>query len=383
MARLSISVEGWLGINHSYALVNQHQLLELKSFDIDLYHKNVPFHSTNWNAEKNYSGFTSDQHQALVDISNLDDEMTPDVIYRISSPYNYANANAKKIFVFGPPEHHFLTGLFTGANITDVITNEKFEFIAPSKWASQAFLKAGFPTDRVHIVSHGVDPQLFRVSEENRRSKYRSELGLNDDDFVLLSVSSLSWNKGQDILIRAFAKLRLKYKNLKLVIKDQHNLYGMNVIQFIEMYEKSPFPFNLTEEILNSIIFISANLSFDQLQGFYSASDCYVSPYRGEGFNLPALEAAACGVPVIVTRGGSTDDFFADLMGAQVESSTMSVDGVVYLEPNIDDLMMQIEKIFLQSRPSISKKNELSAKIREKYSWKKVTESLFKVLSST
>jgi glycosyltransferase involved in cell wall biosynthesis len=267
-----------------------------------------------------------------------------------------------------------------GANLTDVISNDKFEFITPSKWASQAFLKAGFHTDRVHIVSHGVDPQLFKVSKENRRLKYRSELGLNDDDFVLFSISALTWNKGQDILIRAFAKLRLKYKNLKLVIKDQHSLYGIDVIQFIETYNKSPFPFNLTEEILNSIIFISANLSFDQLQGFYSASDCYVSPYRGEGFNLPVLEAAACGVPVIVTRGGSTDDFFSDLVGAQVESTTMSLDGITYLEPNIDDLIFQIEKIY-QNKISNSIKIELSNRIRQKYSWEKVTKSLFKVIS--
>jgi hypothetical protein len=96
MTKLKVLVEGWLGINHSYALVNQHQLLQLKSFDIDLYHKDVPFISTKWNTEKNYSGFTSDQHQALMDIPNLDDKNRADVIYRISSLYNYADANAKK-----------------------------------------------------------------------------------------------------------------------------------------------------------------------------------------------------------------------------------------------------------------------------------------------
>jgi glycosyltransferase involved in cell wall biosynthesis len=39
------------------------------------------------------------------------------------------------------------------------------------------------------------------------------------------------------------------------------------------------------------------------------AGDCYVSPYLAEGFNLPVLEAAACGMPIICTEGGCTDDF--------------------------------------------------------------------------
>ena len=39
------------------------------------------------------------------------------------------------------------------------------------------------------------------------------------------------------------------------------------------------------------------------------AADVYVSPYHAEGFNLPVLEAVACGIPVVVSAGGSTEDF--------------------------------------------------------------------------
>jgi glycosyltransferase involved in cell wall biosynthesis len=41
----------------------------------------------------------------------------------------------------------------------------------------------------------------------------------------------------------------------------------------------------------------------------YGCSNAYVSPYAAEGFNLPVLESMASGTPVIVPRGGSTDDF--------------------------------------------------------------------------
>ena len=46
-----------------------------------------------------------------------------------------------------------------------------------------------------------------------------------------------------------------------------------------------------------------------QMAALYNLADAYVTPYHAEAFNMPALEAAACGVPLIVPRGGPTDDF--------------------------------------------------------------------------
>ena len=382
MARLSILVEGWRGINHSYALVNQYQLLQLKgASDIDLFHKDAPFHFAHWNVKKNYSGLTFEQHQKIADIPNYDRQNPPDVIYRISSPYNYSDSTAKRIFVYGPPEDQNLAGKFFGATVNEAISNEKFKIITPSNWSSQAFLRAGFPAEKIHIVTHGVDPDLFLAGDEERRSKFRAALGVKDDDFVLLSVSALTWNKGPDILIQAFAKLRQKNKNLKLIIKDQNNLYGIPGKDFIKAFQKNSSSADLSEEILRSIIFLSENLSLAQLQGLYLASDCYVSPYRSEGFNLPPLEASACGIPAIVTRGGPTDDYFPDLIGTQIESSIVSNGDSIHLEPNMDDLIYQIEKMINSNKFSVAEKIKLSHKIREKYSWEKVSNLLLKLIA--
>lgn len=50
------------------------------------------------------------------------------------------------------------------------------------------------------------------------------------------------------------------------------------------------------------------------------ASDVYVAPYLGEGFNLPVLESVACGTPVIVTSGGPTDAFTAPAFATRIPS---------------------------------------------------------------
>jgi glycosyltransferase involved in cell wall biosynthesis len=62
----------------------------------------------------------------------------------------------------------------------------------------------------------------------------------------------------------------------------------------------------------------------EQMRQLYAAADLYASPYRAEGFNLPVIEAVACGCPVLVTRGGATDDFFEPFMGLQIRSEPAS-----------------------------------------------------------
>jgi len=75
----------------------------------------------------------------------------------------------------------------------------------------------------------------------------------------------------------------------------------------------------------------------------YQAADTYVSPYRAEGFNLPVLEAAACGIPIICTRGGSTDDFVTDDFARRIESrkvsSQLNDQEIWRLEPDLEHLI--------------------------------------------
>ena len=63
------------------------------------------------------------------------------------------------------------------------------------------------------------------------------------------------------------------------------------------------------------IVYIDDDLAFDELPALYRAADVVVLPYRAEGFCLPALEAMACGVPVIHNGEGPTAEFVGDVGG--------------------------------------------------------------------
>jgi len=78
-------------------------------------------------------------------------------------------------------------------------------------------------------------------------------------------------------------------------------------------------------------------------------ADAYVSPYSAEGFNIPVLEGAASGLPVICTSGGPTDDFVKDSFARKIRSKLLpipleNIDGHV-LEPEVEhltDLMFEV-----------------------------------------
>jgi len=63
-----------------------------------------------------------------------------------------------------------------------------------------------------------------------------------------------------------------------------------------------------------------------------------VAPYRADAFNLPVLEASACGVPVICTKYGPTDDFMQDDFALFIDSVLTTFSGL-QLGPSLDHLI--------------------------------------------
>ena len=105
---MNILIEGWRGINHSFSLVNQWQIIELQK-SCELFFKDVPFVSKNWNSEKNFSGLEKDVSDLIYNIPNPKKDQIHDITYRISFPFNFNDKfNSKVLFVFGNCEHKVL-----------------------------------------------------------------------------------------------------------------------------------------------------------------------------------------------------------------------------------------------------------------------------------
>ena len=111
----------------------------------------------------------------------------------------------------------------------------------------------------------------------------------------------------------------------------------------------------------------------------YGISDCYVSPYLAEGFGLTPLEASSSGTPIVVTKGGSTDDYFNPIMGTQIQSKLIRVKSASYLRPNVDSLVESINLVIANPKKYGGKSSHNL--VAEKFSVKKSVQKLFNEIS--
>jgi len=257
---------------------------------------------------------------------------------------------------------------------TEKYINKSIKVITSSNWSKVGFVKEGFKENDVMVIPCGVDLKIFKPINKEKKSKIRKKLNINNDHFVFLNVSAMTWNKGIDNLIVAFSVIKKKYSYVRLILKDQSNLYKITAKNFIYNIKKK-FPNLLTNKVLSNIIVISKNLTLKELSELYGSCDAYVSPYRAEGFNMPPLEAAACGIPTILTSGGSTDDYYHPSFVLKIEGKKSLIGSRNYIEPSLESLVSNMSDL-IEKRNSLLKKNEAILFIEKNFTWKLVSKKL-------
>ena len=202
----------------------------------------------------------------------------------------------------------------------DSIRTTVDEVWAPSEFARQAYVASGVAQELVHVVPNGVD--LERFTPEGASWPLGEARGT-----TFLFVGGTIARKGIDVLLRAYAAAFTAADDVRLVVKGMGagSYYrGQTAEEMIARFTELPNP--------PELVFLNDEVPFDRLPALYRSADVVVQPYRAEGFCLPALEALACGVPVIVTKGGPTDDFATDACAWRVASRRTHVDAALFAD---------------------------------------------------
>ena len=129
------------------------------------------------------------------------------------------------------------------------------------------------------------------------------------------------------------------------------------------------------------------------MASLYRCSNIYVAPYQAEGFNLPALESLASGTPVIVPRGGSTDDFTRSKFTRYVDSSISETrhptnNKLVNRVLKVDENSLFAEMKFVlddfgAGMRWLKKASKAASKYAlQRYQWKDIVRSLLKYLAA-
>lgn len=306
-------VEGWLSICHSYSIVNQWQLLSLRKKEgLETYFRESAPCKQEWAA---LTGLLKNEDaEYLANLKDCD-PATCDAVYRIDFPYNFKDIQTRTA-VFIPTEykillhHHYnkFTDFRSSINLPHI------KIITPTTWSADGFYRQGCDTDQVIVVPHGVDTTVFRKSEE-KRLEVREKLGLNG--FVFMNIGAMTENKGVGLLLKAFSVVASKRPEVRLLLKGTDGLYPST-----DLLQKALSELSVDEQnmVISRCSYLGGSLSMAGMSDLYQVADAYVSPYMAEGFNIPVLEALACGLPVICTKGGATDDFVLDDFALRIDS---------------------------------------------------------------
>ena len=302
-------VEGWRGVSHSFAMVNQHQLLALQRLGgLLLHHRDLPFFMPHWNKLDTGAGFAPAQTAFIEGLPPLP-TAAADTVYRICAPLQPPDRQARRTVTFAVTEFGLTDRSFVDATLPlAAYTDGGNLVVTPSRWSRDRLIDRGFAEPGVRVVRHGVDRDLYRPLDAAERQDNRRAIGFADDETVFLNVGLPAWNKGIDLLVNAFAVVHRSQPRCRLVLKDAQKLYGLGAEQVLRDLAAQQ-PGLITSDVIAAISVVGGNMSLAELRLLFGVADCYVSPYRAEGFNLPVLEALACGTPVIVSSGGATDDF--------------------------------------------------------------------------
>ncbi len=229
------------------------------------------------------------------------------VIYTAHGFHFYKGAPIKNWLIFYPIEKYL--SRYTDVLIT--INTEDYKRALEKFYAKKVF----------HIPGVGVDTLKFLECKVDKSAK-RAEIGVNEKDFLLLSVGELSERKNQVIVIKALAKL-----------KEAGALRNIVYLVVGDGYKRDEFEALIDEKDLGSCVRLLGYRS--DISELCKIVDCFVHPSIREGLGIAPLEAMAAGLPLI----------YADVNGIK-DYTTNGRNGVGVNPHSISQIQAAIEMMY-------------------------------------
>lgn len=145
------------------------------------------------------------------------------------------------------------------------------------------------PRRKLHLLGNGVDLGRFVPDPSGAvRARIRAEFGLADDEVAVLVVGRLVWEKGYREVFEAAAHTKASDAKVRWIVVGPLEAGKADGVTEADL--------NAARE--NGVTFAGYRSDVEDL---YQAADVYVLASYREGFPRSAMEAAACGLPIIAT----------------------------------------------------------------------------------
>lgn len=192
--------------------------------------------------------------------------------------------------------------------------------IALSEAEKQECCSMGVPSEKVAVIPNGFDTTAY--ASLPHKGSFKSRMGLEPDDRIVLYLGRMNRSKGLDLLVEAYSIIARARHDviLALVGPDDGDRNRL---------ERLAHSLNLRRKI----VFLDFVSEDEKMQALVD-SDVLVIP-KFYGFPLTFLEACACGVPLITTDGGDSLDWIDNMVGIVTKGNALNLsEGILTLIGN-------------------------------------------------
>lgn len=213
-------------------------------------------------------------------------------------------------------------------------------------------LSLGADPKKVCVLHNGVDVDRFKPLA-GVRDEMRKKLGIPKASRVVLTVRRIVYKNGVDTLIDSAEKSIRKNPRLVFLVVGKGPDFEKVKEKIVQLG---------IQENFRLIGFVSD----DDLPFYYNAADFFVLPSKsGEGLPLVALEAMACGLPIIATNVGGISEIMKEECGKLVP-------------PNSPDVLAEAILEFSR-RELASLRRDLRVMVEQEHSWDRNVEKLIEI----
>jgi glycosyltransferase involved in cell wall biosynthesis len=343
----SVHIQKWISAIAEYKEVELHVI----AFDLSVKFNKVKYYQLN-----NITGTKMDYLLNAFKVKSYIKKIKPDLIHA-----HYATSYG---FLAGFSGFHPLIITGWGADIFDSPKNPLMKRMLANSFKKADAISVLSEITRnemkkltnkfVHLIPFGVDTEKFFPK------KYKS-----DAIIKIGTIRTLSEKYGVEYLIRAFAEVCKIHQNIQLEIVGDGPLR-----LFLE---------NLTVKlgVEKKVVFygyINQNLSFEQYITILRSLDIFaiLSILDSETFGVSAVEASACGIPVVATSVGGLPEV--------IESEKT---GIIVPPKNVEATAKALNRLISDEQLRIKMGKNGRKKVEEKYNWSTNISQMINLYSQT
>jgi len=249
------------------------------------------------------------------------------------------------------------------------------QFWCPTEWQKACTIDQGYPEHRVKVVPEGVNGDIFCPTKSPNplleKKHFYEKYSIPYETFTFMIFGRWDYRKSTTEMIQAFCERFKDEDDVMLIISVDNPFSSDGMKTTEERLEHYKFP---TDKI--KVVHFPPREDYIK---FLQHGNVLLSCSRSEGWNLPLMEALACGTPSIVSNWGGHLEFadgISHLVNVPKELPPKQVfmlgdkfDYGVWGEPDFDhlkDVMWDVYKNYHESKQNALKRSKY---VRQLYSW--------------